>query len=94
VASFAIGGPLGAIMGGKWQTSAVDVGAPHLHPDLVFGGLLQTLPWMFTIIVSRLLLALPVASVPYSSRYCELAPPTFAWLSVEPLRSLQWSLAY
>jgi SP family facilitated glucose transporter-like MFS transporter 3 len=75
VASFAIGGPLGAIMGGKWQTSAVDVGRSHLHPGLVFGGLLQTAALdMFVYRVPGL--ASGFSSVLVPIYLGELAPPT------------------
>jgi SP family facilitated glucose transporter-like MFS transporter 3 len=68
VASFAIGGPLGAIMGGKWQTSAVDVGR-SFAPDLcvLVACCRPCLGYVYYYRVP-LYWALPVASVPYSSR--------------------------
>jgi SP family facilitated glucose transporter-like MFS transporter 3 len=96
VASFAIGGPLGAIMGGKWQTSAVDVGRSScsLHP--VFLCLVCCRPcleYVYYYRVPFIGFASGFSSVLVPIYLGELAPPTLRgfW---EPLRGLQWSLAY
>jgi SP family facilitated glucose transporter-like MFS transporter 3 len=80
VASFAIGGPLGAIMGGKMADQRGRRGALLICTwTFVLGGLLQTFALdMFTIIVSRFIIgfASGFSSVLVPIYLGELAPPT------------------
>jgi SP family facilitated glucose transporter-like MFS transporter 3 len=80
VASFAIGGPLGAIMGGKMADQRGRRGALLICTwTFVFGGLLQTFALdMFTIIVSRFIIgfASGFSTVLVPIYLGELAPPT------------------
>jgi len=80
VAAFAVGGPFGAIMGGRMADERGRRGALLLDTwTFLVGGILQTLAWdMFTIIVARFMIgfASGFSSVLVPIYLGELAPPT------------------